>query len=115
MRFVSHRDSILDAMIPTDTVGTKLAGIFGDEAELVSQTYVQTMRALQEMAVMASEQNVTRSQEGSPALADVYAREAVMFASVAQELRHATDRVRDLLDGVTLTTVFEKGNHLCNS
>ncbi len=115
MRIKSHSGSFPKAMIPSDTVGTKLAGIFGDEAELVSQTYVQTMRALQEMAVLASEQNVTRSQQGSPALSDIYAREAVMFASVAQELRHATDRVRDLLDGVTLTTVFEKGNHPCNS
>jgi hypothetical protein len=115
MRVSSHPGSFPEAMIPTDTVGTKLAGIFGQEAELVSQTYVQTMRALQEMAVLASEQNVTRSQQVSPALADIYAREAVMFASLAQELRHATDRVRDLLDGVTLTTVFEKGRYPCNS
>lgn len=74
-------------MIPTNTSERELTGLFGEDAELAPQTYVQTMRALHQMAVSASEENVNRSQRGSPALAHIYAREAVVFANVAQELR----------------------------
>ncbi len=102
-------------MIPTDTLERELTGLFGEDAELATQTYVQTMRALHQMAVSASEENVNRSQNGAPALAHIYAREAVVFASVAQELRRATARVKDLLDGYTLTTTIEKGSSRCNS
>ncbi len=102
-------------MIPTDTLERELSTLFGEDAELTTQTYVQTMRALHQMAISASEENVNRSQNGTPALAPIYAREAVVFASVAQELRRATARVKDLLDGYTLTTTIEKGNSRCNS
>ncbi len=102
-------------MIPTDTLERELTTLFGEDAELATQTYVQTIRALHQMAVSASEENVNRSQNGTPALTPIYAREAVVFASLAQELRRATARVRDLLDGETLTISLEKGNQRCNS
>ena len=102
-------------MISMDRLTRALIELFGEDAALTTQTYVQTMRALHAMAVAAGEQNTNRARQGLPALAYVYAGEADAFADVAQELRRATARVNDILDGVISSSPTGEGEDECNS
>lgn len=102
-------------MNPTDQLERELGRLFGEDAVLMSQTYVQTLRALHAMAVCASEQNAGRAREGLPTLVHVYASEAIVFADVARELRRATARIKDILDGVTTPPPALQGENPCSS
>ncbi len=93
----------------------ELSNLFGEDAVLMNQTYLQTMQVLHAMALAASEQNASRARSGTPALAQVYVGEAQVFSDVAQELRRATTRITDILDGVTPSSCATKGANRCNS
>jgi hypothetical protein len=91
-----HRESgIVMGLIP-DSCGenldtNRLAGkelvMFGEDAALTNRTCPQTMHALHQRADLASEQNAGHVHRGTPALALVYAGEAVVFSEVATGLR----------------------------
>ncbi len=101
-------------MISTDRLTRELSQVFGENAVLTNQTYVQTLQVLHAMALSASAQNATQAVRGSPALASVYADEAAVFSAVAQELRRTTARIQDILDGVTAPPSTQEGASLCN-
>lgn len=101
-------------MIPADRIVSELSRLFGEDATLLTQTYVQTLSALQQMALAASRENDGHTLRCVPALTQVYASEAAVYREVARELRRATARIKDILDGVTVAAIRE-GETSCNS
>ncbi len=102
-------------MIPADRIVSELTRLFGEDATLLTQTYVQTLSALQQMALAASLENEAHTLHRVPALAQVYASEAIVYREVARELRGATTRIKDILDGVTVVAPNREAETPCNS
>lgn len=102
-------------MIPADRIVSELTRLFGEDATLLTQTYVQTLSALYQMALTATSENADRSSHRVPALAQVYASEALVYRGVARELRGATARIKDILDGATVVAATHEGEMPCNS
>ena len=79
----------------------ELARLFGEDAELASNTYLQMLRVLRNLALCASEENARLAQQ-YPTLAQVYTRESEVFEHVAQELRRAATKIEETLAGTAL-------------
>lgn len=102
-------------MINRDALERELVRFFGEDASLASTMYLETLQVLQQLALSAQGQNTAWSANKNPSLAKVFTLEADVFSEVARELRRATARIKDTLDGFTSCPRGGEGNPPCNS